>query len=77
MTTSDPYKTMTPCADKCSWEVKCRAVCSNDTASMAGKHSGVVILNKELVLECKVAQCFLHQKFRLKKSKVILTKQCV
>lgn len=60
---------MTSCiADECGLEVKFWVqVYSNGAAAMAGKHPGVVLLIKELVPECKAAQCFLHQKYYVKK----------
>lgn len=54
-------------ADKCNLDIKLWIqIYSKDAAT-----SGVVILIKELVLECKTAQCFLHWKYHVKKVKLL------
>ena len=64
--------------DKCSSKGKCWVQgYSNGEAAMTEKHFQVVILIKELVPECKRAQCFLHLKRYGKKKIVTLIKQHV
>uniref|UniRef100_A0A8C0VXM4 SCAN domain-containing protein 3 n=1 Tax=Castor canadensis TaxID=51338 RepID=A0A8C0VXM4_CASCN len=48
--------------NKCGLEFRfCVGVCSDSAASVTGRHSKVVTQIKELVPECKIMHCFIHQ----------------
>ena len=44
---------------KLSWN-KCVAICTNGAASMTGKHSGVVVRDRELVPNITQTHCMIH-----------------